>query len=108
MDRARRRRGEIWMSQDCERRGPERRRGEREKDDLTARLRRGAAVRDAELVGLRERLDAAEHELEDLRAIRDALTPFELPVRPGLELVAAFVPAADERLLRWAYAGPLT
>jgi phosphoserine phosphatase RsbU/P len=85
----------IWMSQESEKRSPERRRREREKDDLIARLRREAAVRDAELVGLRERLDVAEHELEDLRAIRDALTPFELPVRPGLELAAAFVPAAE-------------
>jgi serine phosphatase RsbU (regulator of sigma subunit) len=38
----------------------------------------------------------AEHELEDLRAIRDALTPPELPQRPGLELAAAFLPAAAE------------
>jgi serine phosphatase RsbU (regulator of sigma subunit) len=44
---------------------------------------------------LRERLEAAEHELEDLRAIRDALTPPELPQRPGLELAAAFVPAGE-------------
>jgi phosphoserine phosphatase RsbU/P len=83
------------MSQESEKSRPERRRGERAKDDLIARLRREAAVRDAELAGLRERLDTAEHELEDLRAIRDALTPFELPVRPGLELAAAFVPAAE-------------
>jgi sigma-B regulation protein RsbU (phosphoserine phosphatase) len=47
---------------------------------------------------LRERLAAAEHELEDLRAIRDALTPPALPWRPGLELAAAFVPAAAERV----------
>jgi serine phosphatase RsbU (regulator of sigma subunit) len=85
----------IWMSEDSEKRSRERRRGEREKDDLIARLRREAVVRGAELEGLRERLDAAEHELDDLRAIRDALTPFELPVRPGLELAAAFVPAAE-------------
>ena len=45
---------------------------------------------------MRERLGAAEHELEDLRAIRDALTPAELPRRPGLELAAAFVPAAEQ------------
>jgi serine phosphatase RsbU (regulator of sigma subunit) len=67
----------------------------RAKDDLIARLRREAAVRDSELEALRARLDAAEHELEDLRAIRDALTPFELPERPGVDLAAAFVPAAE-------------
>jgi hypothetical protein len=39
---------------------------------------------------------AAEHELEDLRAIRDPLTPPELPRRPGLELAAAFLPAIAE------------
>ena len=39
-----------------------------------------------------------EHELEDLRAIRDALTPPELPRRPGLELAAAFLPALAERV----------
>jgi serine phosphatase RsbU (regulator of sigma subunit) len=70
--------------------------GAREKNhDLIARLRRDAVIRDAELEALRARLDAAEHELEDLRAIRDALTPFELPLRPGLDLAAAFVPAAE-------------
>ena len=52
-------------------------------------------MRDDELAMLRERLGAAEHELEDLRAIRDALTPAELPHRPGLELAAAFIPAAE-------------
>ena len=67
-------------------------------ETLIARLRREAAVRDEELVTLRERLDAAEHELEDLRAIRDALTPPELPRRPGLELAAAFLPAEFERV----------
>jgi hypothetical protein len=53
-------------------------------------------VREGDLVVLGERLEAAEHELEDLRAIRDALTPPELPQRPGLELAAAFLPAAAE------------
>jgi sigma-B regulation protein RsbU (phosphoserine phosphatase) len=67
----------------------------RAQERLIARLRREAAVRDAELETLRDRLDAAEHELDDLRAIRDALTPFELPERPGLELAAAFVPAQE-------------
>ena len=47
---------------------------------------------------LRWRLAAAEHEVEDLRAIRDALTPPELPQRPGLELAAAYLPAAAEQV----------
>ena len=67
-------------------------------ETLIARLRREAVVRDEELAALRERLDAAEHELEDLRAIRDALTPPELPRRRGLELAAAFLPAHSERV----------
>jgi serine phosphatase RsbU (regulator of sigma subunit) len=67
-------------------------------ETLIARLRREAEVRDEELMTLRERLDAAEHELEDLRVIRDALTPPELPSRPGLELAAAFLPAEAERV----------
>jgi serine phosphatase RsbU (regulator of sigma subunit) len=62
---------------------------------LIARLRREAEGRDEELAALHGRLDAAEEELEDLRAIRDALTPPELPQRPGLELAAAFMPAAE-------------
>jgi hypothetical protein len=52
-------------------------------------------VREHDLVALRERLGDAEHELEDLRAIRDALSPPELPTRPGLDLAAAFLPAAE-------------
>ena len=67
-------------------------------ETLIARLREDAAVREEDLAGLRERLDAAEHELEDLRAIRDALTPPELAQRPGLELAAVFLPAAAERV----------
>lgn len=74
--------------------------GEREQrqETLIARLREEAAVREEDLGVLRGRLDAAEHELEDLRAIRDALTPPELPRRPGLELAAAFLPAAAEQV----------
>jgi hypothetical protein len=49
------------------------------KRTLIARLREEAAVREGDLAALRERLAAAEHELDDLRAIRDALTPPELP-----------------------------
>ena len=69
---------------------------EHRQDTLIERLRREAEVRDDELAKLRWRLAVAEHELEDLRAIRDALTPSELPERPGLELAAAFVPAAEQ------------
>lgn len=69
---------------------------EQRHETLIARLRREAGLRDHELEALSARLDAAEHELQDLRAIRDALTPPELPQRPGLDLAAAFVPAADQ------------
>jgi sigma-B regulation protein RsbU (phosphoserine phosphatase) len=74
--------------------------GEREhrRETLIARLRGEAEVREEDLATLRTRLQSAEHELEDLRAIRDALTPPELPRRPGLELAAAFLPAAEERV----------
>ena len=65
---------------------------EHRQNTLIERLRREAEVRDDELSELRRRLAVAEHELEDLRAIRDALTPSQLPQRPGLELAAAFVP----------------
>lgn len=71
---------------------------EHRQETLIARLRRDAAVREGDLTALRERLELAEHELEDLRAIRDALTPPELPERPGLELAAAFLPATAERV----------
>jgi serine phosphatase RsbU (regulator of sigma subunit) len=71
---------------------------EHRQEELIARLREEAAVREADLAALREHLAAAEHELEDLRAIRDALTPPELPRRPGLELAAAFLPAIAEQV----------
>jgi serine phosphatase RsbU (regulator of sigma subunit) len=67
-------------------------------DTLIARLRREAAVHAGDVAALQGRLEAAEHELGDLRAIRDALTPPELPQRPGLELAAAFLPAVAERV----------
>jgi phosphoserine phosphatase RsbU/P len=51
-----------------------------------------------DVAALRGRLEAVERELDDLRAIRDALTPPELPQRPGLELAAAFPPAAAEHV----------
>ena len=69
---------------------------EHSQEKLIARLRGEAQLHDAQLATLRERLAAAEHELEDLRAIRDALTPPQLPERPGLKLAAAFVPAAEQ------------
>jgi serine phosphatase RsbU (regulator of sigma subunit) len=71
---------------------------EHRQDTLIARLRDEVAVREADLALLGERLETAEHELEDLRAIRDALTPPELPRRPGLELAAAFLPAVAEQV----------
>ena len=72
-----------------------RHRPDTEDAQLIASLRGEADVRDEEIAALHRRLDAAELELEDLRAIRDALTPPELPQRPGLELAAAFIPAAE-------------
>jgi serine phosphatase RsbU (regulator of sigma subunit) len=71
---------------------------EHQQETLIARLRHEAAVREGDLAVLQARLGVAEHELEDLRAIRDALTPPELPQRPGLELGAAFLPAAAEQV----------
>jgi serine phosphatase RsbU (regulator of sigma subunit) len=68
---------------------------EERQDALIARLRSEAGIHKDDLAQLRERLGDAEHELEDLRAIRDALTPPELPERPGVDLAAAFVPAAE-------------
>ena len=65
---------------------------------LIARLRQEADLREEDLAALRARLEATEHELEDLRAIRDALTPPDLPHRPGLDLAAAFLPASAERV----------
>jgi sigma-B regulation protein RsbU (phosphoserine phosphatase) len=56
------------------------------------------ALREADLALLRERLETAQHELEDLRVIRVALTPPELPRRPGLELAAAFLSAVAEQV----------
>jgi sigma-B regulation protein RsbU (phosphoserine phosphatase) len=71
---------------------------ERRQDTLIARLREEAAVRDDDAVVLRERLEVAELELGDLRAIRDALTPPDLAQRPGLDLAAAFLPPAAEHV----------
>jgi serine phosphatase RsbU (regulator of sigma subunit) len=71
---------------------------EHRQESLITRLRHEAEVRDGDLAALRARLEVAEHELDDLRAIRDALTPPELPQCPGLELAAAFLPASAERV----------
>jgi serine phosphatase RsbU (regulator of sigma subunit) len=67
-------------------------------ETLIARLRQEVAMRDGDLAALHARLDVAEHELDDLRAIRDALTPPELPQRPGLTLAASFLPAVAEQV----------
>ena len=71
---------------------------EQRQETLIARLRQDVKVRDEDLSALHVALESAEHELQDLRAIRDALTPPELPERPGLEMAAAFLPVADERV----------
>jgi serine phosphatase RsbU (regulator of sigma subunit) len=62
---------------------------------LIAMLRHQAKLHESDVAALRERLESAEHELEDLRAIRDALTPPEVPRRPGLDIAARFLPAAE-------------
>lgn len=68
------------------------------RDTLIDRLRREAVVQAEDFATLRERLEVVEHELEDLRAVRDALTPPELPARPGLELAATFIPASADQV----------
>jgi serine phosphatase RsbU (regulator of sigma subunit) len=47
------------------------------------------------LSAIEERLVAAQNELTDLRAVRDALTPPELPARPGLSFAVSFAPATQ-------------
>jgi serine phosphatase RsbU (regulator of sigma subunit) len=64
-------------------------------NDLVERLRREARVQEDVISRLRERLAADELELNDLRAVRDALTPPELPSRPGVDLAASFLPASE-------------
>jgi serine phosphatase RsbU (regulator of sigma subunit) len=70
----------------------------RREQDLSAlveRLRSEARAREDVVRRLLERLAADERELNDLRAVRDALTPPELGKRPGVELAASFLPATE-------------
>lgn len=62
---------------------------------LVGRLQREARVHEDVIAGLREWLAADELELNDLRAVRNALTPPELANRPGVDLAASFLPATD-------------
>jgi serine phosphatase RsbU (regulator of sigma subunit) len=62
---------------------------------LVARLRNEARVHEDVIARLLEQLAADELELNDLRAIRDALTPPELASRPGVDLAASFLPARE-------------
>jgi serine phosphatase RsbU (regulator of sigma subunit) len=57
-------------------------------------LRDEAGVTELAMTRLRAELATAREELLDLRAIRDALTPPELPTLPGMELAASFLPAS--------------
>lgn len=63
--------------------------------ELIRRLREEADVRDGELAEVQSRLAASELELDDLRAVRDALTPAALPDRPGLRIAVSFLPATQ-------------
>ena len=70
----------------------------RRESDLSAlvgRLESEARVHEDVIASLLERLAADELELNDLRAVRDALTPPELARRPGVDLAASFLPATD-------------
>jgi serine phosphatase RsbU (regulator of sigma subunit) len=60
-----------------------------------AELRADAVERDAKLLAAQARLAAAELELEDLRAVRDVLTPPALPQLPGILLDATYEPAGE-------------
>ena len=62
---------------------------------LVARLRNEARVHEDVIARLLEQLAADELELNDLRAVRDALTPPELASRPGVDLAASFLPATE-------------
>jgi serine phosphatase RsbU (regulator of sigma subunit) len=71
------------------------RRREAEWSALVGRLRTEAQVHEHQLAELRDKLSDVRLELDDLRAVRDALTPPELPRRPGLDLAASFLPATE-------------
>ncbi len=60
-----------------------------------ARLRNEARVHEDVITRLLEQLAADELELNDLRAVRDALTPPRLSSRPGVDLAASFLPARE-------------
>jgi serine phosphatase RsbU (regulator of sigma subunit) len=62
---------------------------------LVGRLQREARVHEDVIARLVERLAADELELNDLRAVRNALTPPELASRPGVDLAASFLPATE-------------
>jgi serine phosphatase RsbU (regulator of sigma subunit) len=67
-----------------------------------ARLRRRieeldaqALVREGRITDLVAQAFDLEHEIRDLEAMRDVLTPTELRVGPGLEVECSFTPASD-------------
>lgn len=62
---------------------------------LVERLRDEAQAHEHELSELRDRLAADDVEIRDLRAVRDALTPPDLPRRPGVDCAASFLPATE-------------
>jgi serine phosphatase RsbU (regulator of sigma subunit) len=68
-------------------------RRERALGALVKRLQSEAQVREEVIAQQLEALTADELELEDLRVLRDALTPPQLARRPGVDLAASFVPA---------------
>ena len=70
-------------------------RRERDLGVLLERLRSEARAREGEVRRLLDRLAADERELNDLRAVRDALTPPELGEQPGVELATSFLPATE-------------
>jgi serine phosphatase RsbU (regulator of sigma subunit) len=70
-------------------------RHERALGALVERLRNEARVHEEIIAQHLERLTADELELNDLRGVRDALTPPELARRPGFDLAASFLPAAE-------------
>ena len=80
---------------DLEVEAEEHRRSERAMRALIARLQSEARVREDVIARQLARLTADELELEDLRAIRDALTPPAVAGRPGVDLAASFLPATE-------------